>query len=179
MANPNGNAALFFDLRGTLVKLNDAREIPLGANGDVVIELLPGVAEKLRPIRDHLMFVVTNQAGIRRGRLTAEKMEAALEHLDHQLGDILTAWKICPHTDDDKCECRKPKGGMITELADLYGVDLASSTMVGDQEVDRLAGGEGGGGRVRGGQRFLRAGVTPAPNVRAARRWRARPLPTA
>jgi histidinol phosphatase-like enzyme len=29
---------------------------------------------------------------------------------------------------------------MITELADLYGVDLTSSTMVGDQEVDRLAG---------------------------------------
>src|ERR1035441_3240992 len=87
MANPNGNAALFFDLGGTLVKLNDTREIPLDANGDVVVELLPGVAEKLRPIHDHLMFVVTNQAGIRRGRLTAEKMEAALEHLDHQLGD--------------------------------------------------------------------------------------------
>jgi histidinol-phosphate phosphatase family protein len=140
MANPNGNAALFFDLGGTLVKLNDAREIPLDANGEVVVELLPGVAEKLRPIHDRLMFVVTNQAGIRRGRLTAEKMEAALARLDHQLGGILTAWQICPHTDDDKCACRKPKGAMITELADQYGVDLASSTMVGDQEVDRLAG---------------------------------------
>jgi D-glycero-D-manno-heptose 1,7-bisphosphate phosphatase len=140
MANPNGNAALFFDLGGTLVKLDDAREIPLDAKGNIVIELLPGVAEKLKPLHNHLMFVVTNQAGIRRGRLTAVKMEAALKHLDHQLGDILTAWQICPHTDDDRCECRKPKGGMITELADLYGVDLASSTMVGDQEVDRLAG---------------------------------------
>ncbi len=29
MANPNGNAALFFDLGGTLVKLNESREIPL------------------------------------------------------------------------------------------------------------------------------------------------------
>jgi histidinol phosphatase-like enzyme len=29
---------------------------------------------------------------------------------------------------------------MIAELADLYGVDLTASTMVGDQEVDRLAG---------------------------------------
>jgi histidinol-phosphate phosphatase family protein len=139
MANPNGNAALFFDLGGTLVKLNDAREIPLDANGDIVVELLPGVAEKLRPLHNHLMFVVTNQSGIRRGRLTAEKVEAALEQLDHELGDILTGWQICPHTDADKCECRKPKGGMITELADLYGVDLTSSTMVGDQEVDKLA----------------------------------------
>jgi D-glycero-D-manno-heptose 1,7-bisphosphate phosphatase len=86
------------------------------------------------------MFVVTNQAGITRGRLTAEKVEAALKKLDHQLGDILTAWQVCPHTDADQCECRKPKGGMITELADMYGVDLTVSTMVGDQEVDRLAG---------------------------------------
>jgi len=140
MANPNGNAALFFDLGGTLVKLNDAREIPLDANGDIVVELLPGVAEKLAPMHDHLMFVVTNQAGIRRSRLTAEKVEAALRKLDHQLGGILTAWQVCPHIDEDRCECRKPKGGMIAELADLYGVDLASSTMVGDQEADRMAG---------------------------------------
>jgi D-glycero-D-manno-heptose 1,7-bisphosphate phosphatase len=140
MANTNGNAALFFDLGGTLVKLNETREIPLDDNGNIVVELLPGVAEKLRPLHNHLMFVVTNQAGIRRGRLKAEKVEAALAQLDRQLGDILTGWLVCPHTDDDRCECRKPKGGMITELADLYGVDLKSSTMVGDQEVDRLAG---------------------------------------
>ncbi len=140
MANPNGNSALFFDLGGTLVKLNESREIPLDANGNIVIELLPGVAEKLRPMHNHLMFVVTNQAGITRGRLKAENVEAALEDLDDQLGGILTAWQICPHTDDDHCACRKPKGGMITELADMYGVDLTSSTMVGDQEVDRLAG---------------------------------------
>jgi D-glycero-D-manno-heptose 1,7-bisphosphate phosphatase len=140
MANPNGNAALFFDLGGTLVKLDSAREIPLDQSGNIAIELLPGVAEKLRPMHDYLMFVVTNQAGIKRGRLTAEKVETAMRQLDRQLGDILTAWQVCPHTDDDQCECRKPKGGMITELADLYGVDLTSSTMVGDQEVDRLAG---------------------------------------
>jgi D-glycero-D-manno-heptose 1,7-bisphosphate phosphatase len=139
MANPNGNAALFFDLGGTLVRLNESREIPLDPNGNIVVELLPNVAEKLRPMHDYLMFVVTNQAGITRGRLTAEEVEAAVEELDNQLGDILTGWQICPHTDDDHCECRKPKGGMITELAEMYGVDLASSTMVGDQEVDRQA----------------------------------------
>src|SRR6204780_2333005 len=140
MANPKGNAALFFDLGGTLVKLNDAREIPLDSNGEIVVELLPNVADKLRPLHDHLMFVVTNQAGITRGRPKAEKVEAAVAQPDHQLGDILPGWQICPHPEDDRCECPKPKGGMIAELADLYGVDLTASTMVGDQEVDRLAG---------------------------------------
>jgi D-glycero-D-manno-heptose 1,7-bisphosphate phosphatase len=140
MANPNGNAALFFDLGGTLVKLNEQRSLPIDAKGNVIVELLPNVAEKLRPMHNHLMFVVTNQAGIARGWFKSEAVEAALKELDHKLGDILTGWLVCPHVPDDKCECRKPKGGMIIELAELYGVDLDSSTMVGDQEVDRQAG---------------------------------------
>jgi D-glycero-D-manno-heptose 1,7-bisphosphate phosphatase len=147
MANPNGNAALFFDLGGTLVKLNEQRSLPIDSKGNVIVELLPNVAEKLRPMHDHLMFVVTNQAGIARGWFNSEAVEAALKELDHQLGEILTGWLVCPHVDDDNCECRKPKGGMITELAELYGVDLDSSTMVGDQEVDRQAGEAAGVGK--------------------------------
>ena len=46
---------------------------------------------------------------------------------------------ICPHDDADGCECRKPKGGMITELAKIHGVDLQNSTMIGDQIVDAEA----------------------------------------
>jgi histidinol-phosphate phosphatase family protein len=147
MSNPNGNAALFFDLGGTLVKLNETRSLPLDAGGNVIVELLPHVAEKLRPVHDHLMFVVTNQAGIARGWFKEEAVEAALVELDRQLGDILTAWQICPHVDEDKCECRKPKGGMIAELAETFGVDLNASTGVGDQEVDEQACKAGGVGR--------------------------------
>ena len=135
----NGNAALFLDLVGTLVKMDDTRQLPIDANGNVVIELLPGVADKLRPIRDHLILIFTNQAGIKRGRLTMEKVEAGLAELDHQLGDIVSGWLVCPHDDDDHCQCRKPKAGMIVELAETFGVDLKSSTGVGDQLVDEQA----------------------------------------
>jgi D-glycero-D-manno-heptose 1,7-bisphosphate phosphatase len=142
----NGNAALFLDLAGTLVKMDETRQLPLDRNGNIVVELLPGVAEKLRPIRDHLILIFTNQAGIKRGRLTMAKMEAALAELDHQLGDIISGWQVCPHDDDDRCECRKPKAGMIAELAETFGVDLKASTGVGDQEVDEQACKAGGVG---------------------------------
>jgi histidinol-phosphate phosphatase family protein len=155
MANPNGNAALFFDLGGTLVKLNENRSLPLDAEGNVIVELLPNVAEKLRPMHNHLMFIVTNQAGIGRGWFKAEAVETALKELDSQLGDILTGWLVCPHVDADNCECRKPKGGMITDLAEMYGVDLTSSTMVGDQEVDRQAGEAAGVGKFVFAQDFF------------------------
>ena len=84
MANPNGNAALFFDLGGTLVKLNEQRSLPIDAKGNVIVELLPNVAEKLRPMHNHLMFVVTNQAGVKRGRFRLAQVEAAMADLDRQ-----------------------------------------------------------------------------------------------
>jgi D-glycero-D-manno-heptose 1,7-bisphosphate phosphatase len=143
----NGNAALFLDLVGTLVKMDETRQLPLDAKGNVVIELLPGVVEKLHPIRDHLMLVFTNQASIKRGRLTMAAVEAGLAELDHQLGDILSGWLVCPHDDNDHCECRKPKAGMIAELAETFGVDLQASTGVGDQLVDEQACKAGGVGR--------------------------------
>ena len=136
MAGENGNAALFLDLGGTLVELDESRELPLDARGNIILKLLPGVAERLAPIRDHLMFVVTNQSKIKRGRFTLAQVEAALRQLDDQLGEIMTAWQICPHDDSDNCACRKPRPGMIADLAELYGVDLAASTMVGDQPLD-------------------------------------------
>ena len=134
-----GNRGLFLDLAGTLVKMDETRQLPIDQLGNVTVELLPGVREKLAPIRGSLIFVVTNQAGVKRGRLRLEQVEAALVELDRQLGDILSGWKICPHDDGDRCGCRKPAGGMMRELADTYGVDLGASTMVGDQEIDELA----------------------------------------
>src|SRR5690242_11474071 len=103
MATEAGNRGLVCDLVGTLAKMDETRQLPLGSGGKVIIELLPGVAEKLRPIRDHLIFVVTNQAGIARGRLRMEQVEAAIAELDRQLGDILTGWQLCPHDDADRC----------------------------------------------------------------------------
>ena len=139
MAQDAGNVGLFCDLAGTLVVMDETRQIPVDARGNIGITILPGVKERLAPLRDHLIFVVTNQAGIKRGRYRQEKVEAALAELDRQLGGILTAWAICPHDDADGCDCRKPKGGMIKDLAWAHGVDHAASTMVGDQEIDALA----------------------------------------
>jgi histidinol-phosphate phosphatase family protein len=136
MAVNPGNPGLFLDLAGTLVRMDSNRELPL-EDGRIRVQLMPNVAEKLRPLRDRLILIVTNQAGIARGRLTTAQVEAAITEVDRQLGGIVTAWQICPHTAEDRCRCRKPAPGMIHELAEVYGVELTQSIMVGDQEVDR------------------------------------------
>lgn len=149
MANEQGNPALFLDLAGTLLKLDADRELPLNDRGEIVVELLPGVVETLQPIRDHLIFVVTNQSSITRGRFSMKALETAIEELDRQLGGILTGWRVCPHRDGDGCECRKPKPGMVLDLARSYGVALEASTLVGDQAVDEQC------ARVAGVGRFV------------------------
>ena len=84
MSGDAGNIALFCDLAGTLVAMDETRQLPVNAHGNITITLLPGVREKLAPMHDHLIFVVTNQAGIKRGRLRREKVEAAIAELDRQ-----------------------------------------------------------------------------------------------
>ena len=147
MATDAGNIGLFCDLAGTLAKMDESRQLPIDARGNIRIELLPNVRDRLAPMRDHLIFVVTNQAGVKRGRFTLAQVETAMADLDRQLDGILTAWQICPHDDADGCTCRKPKGGLITELAAIHGVDLLNSTMIGDQEIDAAAGRAAGVGK--------------------------------
>ena len=43
MAEDAGNRGLFCDLAGKLVKMDDTRQLPLGPDGKIVVELLPGV----------------------------------------------------------------------------------------------------------------------------------------
>ena len=156
MADHAGNVGLFCDLGGTLVKLDENRDLPADARGKVKIELLPGVAEKLSPLRDNLIFIVTNQRGIKRGRFTREQVETAIAELDRQLGGILTAWEICPHGPEDGCGCRKPAPGMVQELAAVHGVNLAASTLVGDQDVDEQCARAAGVGRFVYAEEFFK-----------------------
>jgi len=156
MAVNPGNRGLFCDLAGTLVRTDSAGQLPRDGSGRVVIDMMPGVAEVLRPMRDHLIMVVTNQAAIARGDLTLGAVEAALAQLDEQLGGILAGWRICPHAETMMCECRKPRPGMVLDLADYYGIDLPLSTMVGDQALDEQCARAAGVGRFVFARDFFR-----------------------
>ncbi len=85
-----------------------------------------------------LTFVVTNQPDVRRGLMTA----TALEAIHRRLAEHITFEEIacCPHDDRDRCGCRKPRPGMLLDLARRWSVDLAASWMIGDQDRDTACG---------------------------------------
>lgn len=104
------------------------------------LQILPGVAEALRKLRaaGYLNIVVTNQPDVATGRQRVEVVEAMHARL---LGELaLDEVKVCYHTDEHKCECRKPKAGMLLQAAKDHGIDLPRSYLVGDRWRDVAAG---------------------------------------
>jgi D-glycero-D-manno-heptose 1,7-bisphosphate phosphatase len=86
--------------------------------------------------------VATNQAGIGRGMIDMASINAVHSHmmkLVQQAGGRIDAVFFCPHRPEDGCVCRKPLPGMMQEIAQRYGVDLAAVPMVADTLRDLQA----------------------------------------
>ncbi len=132
--------AVFLDRDGVLNRavVRDRRPYP-PANVDAV-EILPGVADALRSLKDaeFVLIVVSNQPDVARGSTTQKSVEAINAYLADHLP--LDRFIMCYHDSDDGCECRKPRPGMLLSGAGEFGVDLGSSYMVGDRWRDVEAG---------------------------------------
>lgn len=92
------------------------------------------------------VVVATNQSGIARQLFSQETLTAMHEKLQSllmPLGGRITQFYYCPHGPDDHCHCRKPKPGMITQIADDYldsRQGLSEVYVVGDSLRDLDAG---------------------------------------
>ncbi|MCP8462499.1 D-glycero-beta-D-manno-heptose 1,7-bisphosphate 7-phosphatase [Pseudomonas sp. ZM23] len=85
------------------------------------------------------LAVATNQSGISRGYYdlaTLDSMHARLRELVAEQGGELGLIVFCPHGPDEGCDCRKPKPGMLRQIAQHYGVDLHGTWFVGDSRGD-------------------------------------------
>ena len=104
------------------------------------LEIIEGVREALASLRNagFLNIVVTNQPDVATGKLRVETVEAMHRRLAGELN--LDAFEVCYHGDADRCECRKPKPGMLLQAAREFGIDLARSFLVGDRWRDVAAG---------------------------------------
>jgi histidinol-phosphate phosphatase family protein len=84
-------------------------------------------------------IVISNQAGIGRGVVSAdsvqkinEKMIAVLKRKGIQILQVY----LCPHHWEDECECRKPKPGMFFQAAKEWLLRLDNTFFIGDDYRD-------------------------------------------
>jgi D-glycero-D-manno-heptose 1,7-bisphosphate phosphatase len=104
------------------------------------LKILPGVDAALSRLRaaGYLNIVVTNQPDVATGKQRIEVVEAMHNRLLRDLP--LDAVKVCYHSDEQKCDCRKPKAGMLLQAAKDHDIDLKWSFLVGDRWRDVAAG---------------------------------------
>jgi len=86
--------------------------------------------------------VATNQAGIGRGMIDMASVNLIHAHMNKLMqaqGARLDAVFFCPHTPEEQCECRKPLPGMMVEIGERYGIDLAQVPVAADTLRDLQA----------------------------------------
>jgi len=132
--------AVFLDRDGVLnaLVIREGKPYPPGSLD--ALKIMPGVNEALSSLRaaGYLNIVVTNQPDVATGKQRIEVVEAMHDRLLRELP--LDGVKVCYHTDDQKCNCRKPKAGMLLQAAKDHEIDLPRSFLVGDRWRDVAAG---------------------------------------
>ena len=102
---------------------------------------LPGSLEAIARLSQsgYRVVVATNLSGVAWGLFDMPTLNSIHEKMHKacaQAGGRIDAVFFCPHAADDNCGCRKPKSGMIEEIANRYSVDLSNVLSVGDSLRD-------------------------------------------
>ena len=88
------------------------------------------------------VIVATNQSGIGRGLFDMTALNAIHNKMHQalaQAGARVDAIFFCPHAVGDHCNCRKPKAGMLEDVAHRLNTNLNGVPMVGDSLRDLQA----------------------------------------
>ncbi len=112
---------------------------------------VPGALQAVRRINRAgcYAFVVSNQAGVARGYYDTAAVDRFHAHMSAELAAIgahIDEFRYSPYHPDgvveayrQDTECRKPRPGMLLDLAQAWPVDLARSVLIGDKESDLQA----------------------------------------
>jgi histidinol-phosphate phosphatase family protein len=136
--------AVFLDRDGTVIfskdYLSSPEQVKLYSYAADSINMLQAAGFKV--------VIVTNQSGVARGMFTEndlQKIHKRFIFLLKKAGAKVDGIYYCPHVDEDFCNCRKPKPGMVLQSAKDLNIDLEKSYTIGDSIRDYLLGYNTGG----------------------------------
>jgi D-glycero-D-manno-heptose 1,7-bisphosphate phosphatase len=119
------------------------------------LRILPGAIEGMHALQDagFTLAIATNQPAPAKGQFSADAVRRtndALVKLLAESGVNIAALEACTHHPEGapggdpalalRCDCRKPKPGMLNTLLASLGADPAKSWMIGDGAGDLEAG---------------------------------------
>jgi len=132
--------AVFLDRDGVLVipQMRDGRSYAPRSLND--FRFYPEAKAALADLKQagYLLVVVTNQPDVGKGLISQPTLDQMHDRIRKEL--CVDRIEVCPHTQADECSCRKPKPGMLLNVANECQIDLTKSFMVGDRASDVAAG---------------------------------------
>ena len=98
------------------------------------VEWLPGALDAVRRLTEAgvRLIVISNQAGVARGAMTASDLaavEASMREDIEAAGGRIESFIYCLHGWDEGCECRKPRPGMLYQAQRQFDLDLTRTTV--------------------------------------------------
>lgn len=105
---------------------------------------IPGSLEAIAKLNqaNFKVVVATNQSGLARGYFTQETLEQIHQKMLTQIANVgghLDGIFICPHGPQDNCDCRKPKPGLLLQIAAKFNLKPEELLLIGDSMRDLLA----------------------------------------
>jgi len=132
-----GRSIIFLDRDGIINKKIEGGYVTAWDS----FHFLPGIGETLRALSGlgSPIVIVSNQACVGKGLLTSEGLGEITHRFVDQLqrdGARIDAVYYCPHRVEDRCDCRKPRPGLLQEAAHDWAADMRQSVFVGDSPTD-------------------------------------------
>lgn len=102
---------------------------------------IPGSLEAIARLNygGYRVVVASNQSGLARGLFTIDDINAMHRKMHRELarlGGQIEAIFFCPHSESDRCRCRKPKPGLLEDIGNRLQADLTEAPVVGDSFRD-------------------------------------------
>ena len=105
---------------------------------------LPGSLEAIAQLTNAgwRVVVATNQSGLSRKLFDIDTLNAIhnkMYSMVNEYGGVIDAVFFCPHGPKDQCDCRKPKPGMLEQIAQRLRIKLDGVPVIGDSLRDLQA----------------------------------------
>jgi len=102
---------------------------------------MPGSLEAIAKLTQagYKVVIASNQSGIGRGLFDMDTLNAIHDKMHRAVqsfGGRIDAVFYCPHTNESKCNCRKPKPGMFLRIGACFNTDLSEAFVIGDSLRD-------------------------------------------
>jgi D-glycero-D-manno-heptose 1,7-bisphosphate phosphatase len=131
--------AILIERDGILNRVRPAQPFPRGPVTFEELELNTESVEPLTRLKQagFLLIGTTNQPGLSNGALSRWELDRMHQVIRRHffLDDIL----VCPHSVEDRCPCRKPLPGLISEAVFRWRLQLNRTYVISDKWLDAAA----------------------------------------